>query len=47
MSTELFIISNIKTTKAEVLPKKDLYLEQLKALKLSNDSGISARTLGI
>ena len=34
MATDLFIISNIKTTKEEVVAKKDIYLQQLKALNL-------------
>lgn len=36
MSTSLYIISNIKTNKAEVVRKKDIYLKQLKALKLDH-----------
>ncbi len=36
MTTDLYIISNIKTSKSDVLEKKDEYIDQLKALKLEH-----------
>lgn len=38
MATDLYIISNIKTSKEEVVRNKDVYLEKLKALKLEHIS---------
>lgn len=36
MATDLFLISNIHTTKEEILAKKEFYLGQLKALQLEH-----------
>ncbi|HRA72019.1 MAG TPA: hypothetical protein PLB11_04250 [Flavobacterium sp.] len=38
MATDLYLISNIKTTKEEVIANKDIYLQKLKGLKLEPTS---------
>jgi hypothetical protein len=40
MATDLYVISNITTTKEKVIANKDLYLKQLKALQLEPTSYI-------
>lgn len=38
MATDLYLISNIKTSKEDTLAKKEFYLEELKKLKLEHTS---------
>lgn len=45
MATDLYIISNIKTNKAELLSKKDIYLQKLKDLNLEHVTVIGAGKL--
>lgn len=42
MATDLYIISDVKTTEKEVLKKKDSYLQKLKDLNLEHTSLITA-----